>query len=74
MHNAQLSRYNLDFVGVQEVRWDKVHIVRAGDYIFCYGKGNKSSIWNRFFFVHHRKVLAFKRVELAHGRMSYIVL
>jgi len=70
----KLSQYNLDFVGVQEVRWDKEHTVRAGDYIFCYGKGNKSSIWNRFYFVHHRIVLAVKGVELAQGRMSYIVL
>jgi len=70
----KLSMYNLEFVGAQEVRWDQAHIVRAGDYIFCYGKGNKSSIWNSFFFVHHRMVLAVKRVELVHGSMSYIVM
>lgn len=69
----KLSRYNLDFVGVQEVRWDQAHTVRARDYIFCYGKGNKSSIWNRLF-VHHRVLLAVKTVQLVHGRMSYIVL
>ena len=28
---------NVDLVGVQEVRWDKVDTVRAGDYIFFCG-------------------------------------
>jgi len=28
-------------VGVHEVRWGKEGTVRAGDYIFFYGKGNK---------------------------------
>ena len=36
----ELARYKLDLVGVQEVRWDKEGTVRAGDYIFFYGKGN----------------------------------
>jgi hypothetical protein len=30
----ELARYNLDLVGVQEVRWDKGGTVRAGDYNF----------------------------------------
>ena len=38
----ELARYKLDLVGVQEVRWDKGGTVRAGDYIFCYGKGNEN--------------------------------
>jgi hypothetical protein len=37
-----LIRYKLDLVGVQEVGWDKRGMVRAGDYIFFYGKGNKN--------------------------------
>jgi len=42
----QLARYKLDIVGVQEVRWDKVGTVGAGDY----GKRKqKSSIGNRIF-------------------------
>jgi len=32
----ELSRYKLDFVGVQEVRWDKEGTERAGDYRFCF--------------------------------------
>jgi len=32
----ELTRYKLDLVGVQEVRWDKGDTVRAGDYIYIY--------------------------------------
>jgi hypothetical protein len=37
----ELARYKLDLVGVQEVRWDKVDTVRAGDYIFFDVKGKE---------------------------------
>ena len=50
----ELARYKLDLVDVQKVRWDKGGIIRAGDYIYFYGKGNE----NQFrigFCVHHRK-------------------
>jgi exonuclease III len=30
----ELTRYKLDLVGVQEVRWEKGGTVRAGDYTF----------------------------------------
>jgi len=40
--SMELARYKLVLVGVQEVRWDKGCIERAGDYIFLYGKGNKN--------------------------------
>jgi len=36
----ELARYQLDVVGVQEVRWDKGDTVRAGEYVFVYEKGN----------------------------------
>ena len=32
----ELARYKLDLVGVQEVRWDKGGMVRAGDYNFFF--------------------------------------
>jgi len=38
----ELTRYKLDLVGVQEVRWDKGGTVRTGAYNFFYGKGNES--------------------------------
>ena len=33
-----------DLVGAEEVRWDKGGTVRAGNYMFCYGKGNKNRL------------------------------
>jgi hypothetical protein len=36
-------------MGVQEVRWDKGGTVRAGDYIFFYGKGKKIINWEQVF-------------------------
>jgi hypothetical protein len=36
----EISKYKLDLVGVQEVRWDKVGTEPAGEYTFFYGKGN----------------------------------
>jgi len=57
----ELVRYTLDLVGVKEVRWENRGTVRAGDYTFCYGKGNKNHQLERGFFVHHRTVSAVKR-------------
>jgi len=45
----ELARYKLDFVGVQEVSWDKWDTVRAGDYNFSMEKERKSSTGNRIF-------------------------
>jgi hypothetical protein len=36
----EISKYKLDLVGVQEVRWDRGGTEPAGTYIFFYGKGN----------------------------------
>jgi hypothetical protein len=38
----ELARYELNLVGVQEVRWDKGGTARAGAYTFFYGKGNEN--------------------------------
>jgi hypothetical protein len=38
----KLSRYWLDLVGVQEVRWVASGTIPAGEYTFFYGKGNKN--------------------------------
>jgi hypothetical protein len=47
----ELTRYKLDFVGVQEVRWDKGGTVRAGDYNFFYGKGIENHQLGTVFFL-----------------------
>jgi len=54
--------------------WDKGSTIRAGDYNFFYGKGNKNHEVETGFFVHHRTVSTMKRVEFVSDRMSYIVL
>jgi len=57
----KLARYKLDLVGVQEVRWDKGGMLRAGDYNFFHGKGNENHQLGTGCFVHHRKVSRVKK-------------
>ena len=64
----ELARYKLDLVGVQEVRWDDGGTVTAGDFNFFYGKRNEYYQLGTGFFVHHRLVSAFKRVEFVSDR------
>jgi exonuclease III len=37
--SKELPRYELDLVGVQEVRWENGGTESAGEYTFFYGKG-----------------------------------
>jgi hypothetical protein len=69
-----LARHKLDFVCVQEVRWEKGDTIRAEDYIFFYGKGSETHQLETGFFFHHKILSAVKRVECVSDRMSYIVL
>jgi hypothetical protein len=38
----EISKYNLDLVGVQEVRWNGGGNEPAGEYTFFYGKRNEN--------------------------------
>jgi len=70
----ELARYKLDFVGMQEVRWDKGGRVRARDFYFFYGKLNENYQLGTGFSVGYRIASAVKRAEFISNRMLYIVL
>jgi hypothetical protein len=38
----EISKYNLDLTGVQELRWDGGGTEPAGEYTFFYGKRNEN--------------------------------
>jgi hypothetical protein len=38
----EMSKYKLDLVGVQKVRWDRGGTQPAGEYTLFYGKGNEN--------------------------------
>jgi hypothetical protein len=70
----EISKYKLDLVGVQEVRWDGGGIEPAGEYTFLYGKGTKNYELGTGFFVHNKLISAVKRVEFVGDKMTYIML
>jgi hypothetical protein len=48
--SKELSKYKLDLVGVQEVRWEDSGTEPAGEYTFFYGKWDENhELGKRFF-------------------------
>jgi hypothetical protein len=46
------SKYKLGLVGVREVRWEAGGTGPAGEYAFCYGKGNENHELGTGLFLH----------------------
>jgi hypothetical protein len=58
----EISKYMLDLVEVQEVRWDGGGTEPAGEYTrtYFYGKWNENNALGTCFFVHKRIISAVK--------------
>jgi hypothetical protein len=68
------TRYKLDLVGVQEVRWEGCGTEPAGEYTVFYGKMDENRELDTVFLVYKRIISAVKGVEFVSDRMSYIIL
>jgi hypothetical protein len=68
--SREVSKHNLDLVGVQEVRWECGGTYPAGEYTYFYRKENENHELGTCFFVHKRIISAVKRIEFVSVRMS----
>jgi exonuclease III len=68
----EISKYKLDLVGEQEVRWGRGGTEPAG--VFFYGKRNENHELVTGVFVHMRIISEVRRVEFISDRMPYVIL
>jgi hypothetical protein len=59
----ELSKYKLQLVGVQEVRWERVDTERTGEYTFFSGKGKENRELGTGFIVHNGMISAVNKVH-----------
>jgi hypothetical protein len=71
----EISKYKLDLVGVQKIRWDRCSTEPAGQYTFFFmEKGNENHELGTGSFVRERIISAVEMVEFVTDRMSYVIL
>jgi hypothetical protein len=64
--SRELSKYKLDLVGVQEVRWEGGVTEPEGEYTFFYRNDNENHELGTGFFVHQRNKIRFPNTVLGH--------
>jgi hypothetical protein len=72
--SKELSRYKVDLVRVQEVRWERDGTESAGEYTFFYGNGNENYESCTGFFLYKRIISAVKSIVLVRDRILDIIL
>jgi hypothetical protein len=72
--SKELSKYKLDLVRVQEVRWEDGGTELAVEYTYFYGKESENYELDTSFFVHKSIMSLVKRIEFISDRMLYIIL
>jgi hypothetical protein len=65
---SKVSKYNIDLVGVQEVKWEGDSTKPAEECIFLHGKGSKNHELGTGFL----HISAVKSVEFVSDKMLYI--